>query len=550
MKIIISLLLLILTFYSLKGQNCYEVKSDMSGIDISPYQSELMNFACSLRDSFPEEFQNDFTVFDLGFYSISEYMEGGFESFWEKLKIDAASQSMYYLIFAKVNNSNGLNTEFWVDLKLPSSNVFSCLDQMSPNLRGNLSSKYESIANEIHEENEKMSYLYHEAEIEVMVELGKYISELKNCCDYQTRSLTSCSSCVLNASQYERKLLKSGMMAFDVESVIDETTINMGNEEVGYKIVSNGITIDLDDAMTSLKESIITVFPNVTVQVYPCNYLQGCSDYETIQHNWLNSSADIGIIIGVIGEDGESGTVSWRMISNDDLEINPTTFDSDTCYYFSNDNFFSDRGLCETGIRPRGVLDLIGINYEFRFADPILTPRTLTSEDAVDSFYLETNEPMINRLYEMRKPKIFAQLAEAIPDQDNDGKFKSGAFDVHLFSPWSLYQGSSGWNGPFDYSTKVFFAERNNYIFITDDGDNIVGHNFRNMGNFLWGAATYIMGIPQWFALSAAHINNLTTEEGLTLDAPDDQYSIRLGRYYARKMNWKTIYGGKNNIFR
>ena len=148
----------------------------------------------------------------------------------------------------------------------------------------------------------------------------------------------------------------------------------------------------------------------------------------------------------------------------------------------------------------------------------------------------------------MKKNLLFGQLAEAIVDQN--GKEKPSAFDYHIFAPWSLYQGSTGWDGPFDYSTKNFFADRENFIFITDDGDNVVGHNYRNMGNFLWGAATYIMGVPQWVAITGAHLNNLASEPGWTFDAPDDQYSIKLGRAYAKKMDWKTIYGGKNNIFK
>ena len=40
------------------------------------------------------------------------------------------------------------------------------------------------------------------------------------------------------------------------------------------------------------------------------------------------------------------------------------------------------------------------------------------------------------------------------------------------------------------------------------------------------------------------------TNSKCTFNSPDDQYSIKLGRAYAKKVNWRTIYGGKNNIFR
>jgi len=48
-----------------------------------------------------------------------------------------------------------------------------------------------------------------------------------------------------------------------------------------------------------------------------------------------------------------------------------------------------------------------------------------------------------------------------------------------------------------------------------------------------------------------AHGQNLFGEFGDgTIDDPDDQYSIKLGRLYAKKRNWHKIYGGKKNIFR
>ncbi len=533
-----------------KAQNCYEVIADMSGIDISQYQTELENAACELKQAFPPEFQDQFKVYDFGFYSLTEFVEGGFQAVWDKVVSEVPTE--YYLIFGKQSDHTGIYTKFWVALKLPDRNIFFCIDELSPNLRDNLTSRYEAIANEIHEANEKNPSMYYKAEIQVMEELSEYILGLKDCCEYEFRNATSCSACVLSASQYERKLNKAGLMALDVESVIDETTPDMGDEEIGFKIVSNGITIDLDEAMILLKQEIQKNFPNISIKVYPCNYKEGCVNFDVIKNNWLNGGDDIGILIGVIGTNGKPGSVRWRMISDDDVAPTPTTYDSDTCYYFNEDKLFTHKEFCNTGIRPRGIMDVEGFDfeYEFRFADPEITPLTLTTEDVVDSTFKNTNEPMINMVYEMTKPKIFARLTEAIPNQDDKGKFKPGAFDVHFFAPWSLYKGSSGWKGPFDYSTKDFLADRKNYIFITDDGLNIVGHNYRNMGNFLWGAATYIMGVPQWIALSAAHLNNLNTEAGWTFDTPDDQYSIKLGRYYAKKMKWKTIYGGKNNIFR
>ncbi|MBK8968883.1 MAG: hypothetical protein IPM36_19860 [Lewinellaceae bacterium] len=188
-----------------------------------------------------------------------------------------------------------------------------------------------------------------------------------------------------------------------------------------------------------------------------------------------------------------------------------------------------------------------GCNYPFSFADMSITPRTLTTDSIVDGeppLYPGTDEPYTNKVMAMNKDMIFSQLAAS---KAFDPEVK--AFSVLWVSQsYYLWTGSSGWEAPFDFSTKAFFADRDNYLFITDDGENVVAHNFRNMGNFLWGAATYIMGVPQWLALTGAHLNNL--DDTGSWDSDDDQWSIQLGRKYAKEMNWKTIYGGRATIFK
>ena len=59
-----------------------------------------------------------------------------------------------------------------------------------------------------------------------------------------------------------------------------------------------------------------------------------------------------------------------------------------------------------------------------------------------------------------------------------------------------------------------------------------------------------MMGMWEWLALAGAHLNNLNTETNSTWDSPDDQWSIRLGREFAKRNDWKTINGGKANTYR
>lgn len=206
---------------------------------------------------------------------------------------------------------------------------------------------------------------------------------------------------------------------------------------------------------------------------------------------------------------------------------------------------FGARGVIKKYTIPyHGFEDLTYNRFKdkmFSFADPINTPREINFDGT------------LNKVLIMNENMILTQLAEVVrsPYESKDGKIQKGAFDKHLSAIWSLKEGSTGWDGPFDYSTKNFFQERKSYIFVTDDNIQIVGHDYRNMGNFLWGAATYILGVPERVALSGAHLNNLIFESESSLDSPDDQYSIKLGRYYAKQKGWKKLAGkGNENILK
>jgi hypothetical protein len=257
------------------------------------------------------------------------------------------------------------------------------------------------------------------------------------------------------------------------------------------------------------------------------------------------------------------------MISKDDEPITPPLYTGniDSTYFF-NKGLYKGKISALAGYRPKGIFQNNNIpptslsyftidqkDLQFIFADSDLTPLTLTTQNLQDGnieTYPNSDEPLINKAMIMNKEMILGQLAEEVnnPYGDPKGTYQKGAFDEHLSNIWALKQGSSGWKGPFDYSTKNYFADRVNYLFITNDGTNVVGHNFRNMGNFLWGAATYILGIPQWMALSAAHWNNLTGDQ-VGWDTPDDQYSIKLGRYYAKINKWSDLAGkGNKNILK
>ena len=548
-RIKVFILIVILTFgiKILNAQsNCFEVIQDNSGIPASQFRTDMLEIAsCRLIDSLPTIYQDSFKVFDMGFYVHNEVMGGGTPEFFTYAKTTAKQRSKYYLLFGKQSDSNGIYTKFWVDLSLPNSDIFFCIDQLSSTLRNELTQKFEVIANTIHGSNDKSPFQYHIAEEGTIDSLTNYISGLKQCCAGQQKGQVSgCTSCAFSMSQFESLLLNEGLLSSEIDEVIDETNPSMGSEEVGYKIKLGSETIDLDEAISTLKSHLLGKFPTLNIKVYPFNYGQSCSNFEGIKQSFLTENADLGILIGVVGENGEKGTVYWQMISKEPEVPEPIQFTTDTCYIFNSSNLFEREDIC-AGKGPNGIVENFenqNFNLEFIFSDPAITHLTLTTKaipDGENNWWGDTEEPEINKFMVMSKTLI------------RDRLFQSEAFEPKRFTaPFALLTESSGQTANFDYWAKSFFLDRENFLFITDDGDNVVGHNYKNMGNFLWGATTYVMSIPEWFALTGAHLNNLFTEAGWNLDSPDDQYSIKLGRYYAKKMGWKTIYGGRKNIFK
>ena len=545
-----------LFFAQRSDAQCYVRLEDASGFNTDAYQDTLQAAAaklCAIFDSLG--FQGEqFKVYDFGFYLHQENTTGGYpEPFAQKIA-EAQALSPYYLLFGKQTDKSGVYTKFWVDLVLPDTNCFYCIDQLSSNLRSDLVIKYEIITNLIYHSEGQSSGKYYKAEIATIDSLKNYILGLKVCClgaNRQMRNGPACTTCAFSQVEFESFLSNTGMASKSFTKIIDTNPFPSSGEQIGYEVIKqSGDTINLDNHMNLFKELIHNDFPSVSIKVYPFNFEDNCSNFENIENQFLLDNVDLGILLGVVGEDGESGKVFWKTISKEQIDVSSQT-SMDSLYYFEKNGKFLKKESGQGGTR--GIwLDRCGdgCNYEFSFADMIITPRTLTSSDTIidgkPPIYPGTLEPYINKVMMMSKDKIFSQLAAS--KAFDPAMRQLDVFFIPISQMYFLWTESSSWDAPFDFSTKDFYADRTNYIFITDDGEYQIAHNYRNMGNFLWGAATYKMGVPKWLALSGAHYNNLNTDGGW--DTDDDQWSIQLGRIYARKMDWGTIYGGRANIFR
>lgn len=107
---------------------CYDIISDLTGIDYSEYLVNLNDASCGLNESFPQEYQNSFKVLSSGQYPISS----DFKQFdYRRLIRSKASEvSEYSLLFTKTSTLESIYDNIYVDINLPGDGVFSCVDSI------------------------------------------------------------------------------------------------------------------------------------------------------------------------------------------------------------------------------------------------------------------------------------------------------------------------------------------------------------------------------------------------------------------------------------
>jgi hypothetical protein len=197
-RCIVAAVLLILSAGSLWAQQagvCYVRLFD--GAALAPTVEEaaaLELAACRLIDSFPQGFRDSFVVFDYGFYLYAE-VTAGLPPNFERAIAEAKAKAPYYLLFGRQSDRTGINTRFWVDLKLPSRAQFQCLDVVQ---RDELDQLVYEKSNELLKPNRLNSY--QSTEMEVMEFLARSVVKITDCCYVQNRG--SGDGCDLSFSDF------------------------------------------------------------------------------------------------------------------------------------------------------------------------------------------------------------------------------------------------------------------------------------------------------------------------------------------------------------
>ncbi|TXB62074.1 RHS repeat-associated core domain-containing protein [Phaeodactylibacter luteus] len=211
--------------------------------------------------------------------------------------------------------------------------------------------------------------------------------------------------------------------------------------------------------------------------------------------------------------------------------IDPDGRAPEDIYVFNSDGTFSGEVIEAPGEDVGLIRDYQGQGFdvEFTFADPENFPSLLVTPAQLEEIGLpfdENGQNYIDRVEIVGKFDIQGELMNA------------GVFDPNPGALVQLWTKSRGFDAPIDFSAKGSLLDRQSTLFLTENKNGeYVGHDFRNYGNFLWGATTKFWGIPNFIAKIGANTDALLNEG--QLDTRDDQYSIQLGRQYAKQMQWK-----------
>jgi rRNA processing protein Gar1 len=330
------MLFIMLIYPGLGVSQCYERLFEVSGFVTEPYQTALNEAACKLIQTMPEAFRNNFKVFSCDFYVLQHHFKGfKYPQAFEAARVQAAGRSQYYLLLGRQSDPSGIFTRFWVDVKLPDTGDFSCIDRLSPANRNTISAKHQVIANDIHRANDHNPFQYKAAELGAMKAFQAFLEETIDCCDPEERGNNICEAINIKPKNI---IFKEHP---DQKGDFDDLFGIVSNKYLKVKI-DDQITAEQIEAKDAYKAVQVGTDDKVLVETDPTEALDGIYFY-TAPSSFSSNSVDIGVklIYNKVSKDKPeliiSGTVANAGAT---IKCKSKPSDTDDIVYY-NDNLFS-----------------------------------------------------------------------------------------------------------------------------------------------------------------------------------------------------------------
>jgi hypothetical protein len=302
----------------------YKRLFDASGIPPNDGQLNALATATQrLIDSLPEVYQDSFKVFDMGFYLNNENMVGGYPAMFQLAINQAKSLSKYYLLFGRQTDSKGINTKFWVDLKLPDSDIFYCIDLISPTLRSDLVVKFGLTANAIHSGNNRDYLKYHEAEIGTINALIQYVSASRCCLGPGTGNRGGgCGECIFDQATMEYQLIEKDFN-LTTGTIVNQTTAPSSVIDLNFNMKVNFDTVQIEQSIQQYLDIFMASNPTKITKTYKIKYPEQCANFASILSAAEADPADLVVVAVLMGEIGQEGKLYTNVYEKEGGFIEP-----------------------------------------------------------------------------------------------------------------------------------------------------------------------------------------------------------------------------------
>ncbi len=207
-RLILTIFLTLVLQGIIFSQACFIQLSDATGIEYTQEQLDSLEAAaCELVQTLPTQFQNDFKVYDIGFYRYNADMVGGVEAVWDRIISEIPTE--YYLIFGRAFNRVSKNTSIWLDIKLPITGNFNCYNRIDYKLL--------ESSTKIKVRNNLVRYNYFLAELSGVKYLNTRLTEMIECCQLNLE----CSECP-NSKDIQEYFILHGFDEYDIKILLDQ----------------------------------------------------------------------------------------------------------------------------------------------------------------------------------------------------------------------------------------------------------------------------------------------------------------------------------------
>lgn len=289
--------------------------TDPSGIDIAPYQTELNAAAqplCALFDSLG--FAGQFKVFTAGFYVVQEsYSDYGYIEAFSLLKDSVLLASPYYLLIGRESNANGIFVKWWIDLKMPNTGKFACIDEQYSTFRKEIVEKVEVFADRAVIDNPSLAGNgFRLIEKSIFDTLTSYVSSITECCNAPNKGAT-CISCFFSAQEFQDKVDNLGLYGNSCNIISVKNTDNESNPELINRIVFEaGEEIDIDAELDALSQVFLQENQGSTIKIFKWRYPSHCGSFEETYDAYIADASDAKMIIGLIEKENGEGEIVWE----------------------------------------------------------------------------------------------------------------------------------------------------------------------------------------------------------------------------------------------